>query len=370
MKQTPGNRLSSLDILRGLTLFLLVFFQPVLRTLCRAIDSPFINDHILYHFSHETWVGFRFWDMIMPMFLFMCGITIPFSLSKYAGRTKDAHLKIFRRFVILFILGMVVQGNLLGLDWKNIYFYSNTLQAIACGYAIAALAQLHLSDKGRLIVVAALAIIYWIPMTFMGDFTTSGNFAEMVDRTVLGRFRDGVYWDEAGQWHYGEHYYYTWIWSSLTFGVTGLLGSIAGNLIKHTQDRFKTARTLSFIGLGLLAAGGLWSLQMPIIKPIWTSSMALWAGGFSYLALSLFYYVVDCKGYSYGLNWLKYYGMNSIVAYLIGNVISFKSVSNSLFHGFEQYLGGFYPTLITFSNVLILFFILRHLYRQGKFYKI
>ena len=72
-------------------------------------------------------------------------------------------------------------------------------------------------------------------MTFLGDFTPAGNFAEQVDRCVLGRFRDGVFWNEDGTWSFSPYYNYTWIWSSLTFGVTVMLGAFAGKIMKETQ---------------------------------------------------------------------------------------------------------------------------------------
>ena len=97
---------------------------------------------------------------------------------------------------------MVVQGNLLGLDWEHIYLYNNTLQAIAAGYLIAALLLLHCTVRMQVLGTAVLLLAYWLPMTFAGDFTPEGNFASRLDATILGRFRD----DPT----------YTWIWSSRT----------------------------------------------------------------------------------------------------------------------------------------------------------
>lgn len=103
---------------------------------------------------------------------------------------------------MLFIFGMIVQGNLLGLNPDSLYLYSNTLQAIATGYLIAAIILLHCSFRYQVLITLLLLLLYWIPMTFFGDFTPGGNFAEKVDRLVLGQFRDGVYWGEDGNWHF------------------------------------------------------------------------------------------------------------------------------------------------------------------------
>lgn len=370
---TSSTRLSSLDILRGFDLFLLVFFQPVLISLGSRLQLPWM-DSILYQFDHEVWVGFRFWDLVMPLFLFMTGVSMPFSFAKYAaqGDKRAIHLKVLRRFIILWVFGMVVQGNLLGLDPKHLYLYSNTLQSIAAGYLISAILLLHCSLRWQVGATLLLLLVYWVPMTFCGDFTPEGNFAELVDRTVLGRFRDGVYWDEAGSWHFSPSYTYTWIWSTLTFGVSVMLGAFAGQLIRQgsKQDRRKVVIQLLSIGAALIAASLLWSLQMPIIKRIWSASMTLFAGGCCFLLMGLFYYWIDYKGNTRGLEWLKIYGMNSITAYLLGEVINFRSVATSVSYGLEQYLGKFYPTWLTFMNFLILFFILRWMYRHKLFLKI
>lgn len=352
---TPkAQRVASLDVLRGFDLFLLVFFQPVCWALCSELGLPWL-DGLLYQLDHEVWEGFRFWDLVMPLFLFITGCSLPFSLAKLE-HNKQAYFKIFKRVAILFLLGMVVQGNLLSLDVHHIYIYTNTLQAIAVGYLIAALIQLNMGRKAQVAAAVGLLFVYWLPMTFCGDYSMQGNFANKVDALILGRFRG----DPS----------YTWIWSSLTFGVTVLLGSFAGQFIKgHASEGKRVYRGLALIGLCLTAAGLLWSLQHPIIKRLWTGSMTLFAGGLCFLLLALCYYVVDYKGCR-NLDWLKIYGMNSIVAYMLGEVVNFRSLAHSLFHGLQQYMGGYYPVWLTFCNFLILFFILRLMYKQKIFIKV
>lgn len=372
LRTATSQRLASLDILRGADLFLLVFLQPVLLGIGQQAGLPWLNA-VLWHFDHEVWAGFRFWDLVMPLFLFMSGVSLPFSLGKYrnAPDKSAVYRKIFRRFVLLFLLGMVVQGNLLGLAPKHIYLYSNTLQAIAAGYLTAALLLLHCSIKAQIGAAVLLLLAYWVPMTFLGDFTPEGNFAERLDRLVLGRFRDGVYWDEAGNWHFSPWYNYTWILSSLTFGVTVLLGALAGQIMKNGQaDRRRTALLLFLTGLSLALAGWIWSFQMPVIKRLWTCSMTLLSGGYCFLLMALCYYVIDCRGHSRGLNWLKIYGMNSITAYMLGECVNFRCIASSVCYGLEQYLGDYYAAWLTFANYLIVFLILRFMYRHRIFLKI
>lgn len=370
----PTGRLESLDILRGLDMFLLVFLQPVLLALGGLIDSPVFRA-VLGQLDHAVWDGFLLWDLVMPLFLFMSGVAIPFAMSRYAdGRSPkgDALIKIARRFVLLFLLGMVVQGNLLALDPHRIYIFTNTLQAIAVGYAVAALAQLYMSFRSRTLLCVALLVIYWIPMAIVGDYTPQGNFAETIDRAVLGRFRDGVSYDESGVWHFADWYNYTWIWSSLTFGATVLTGSLAGQIIRrYGARRLKAAAVLAIAGAALTVAGLVWGLWHPIIKRLWTSSMVLYSSGLCTLLLALAYYFVDCKGHGRGLRWLKIYGCNAIAAYIMGECINFRSVVNSLTYGLGHLMSPqAYEALLTLGNFSVVFLILLALYRLKIYIRI
>lgn len=354
----PLRRLESLDILRGFDLFLLVFLQPVIIAVGNVWHPEWLQP-VLHQFDHEVWEGFRCWDLVMPLFLFMTGTAMPFSFAKYAskGASPALYRKIGRRFLLLFLLGMVVQGNLLGFDFDRIYFYTNTLQAIATGYLLSALIILHCGVRTQIILTIVLLAVYSLPMHLWGDFTREGSFANMIDSVVLGRFRG----DPS----------YTWLWSSLTFGVTVMLGTFAGRIIRNAGAMTsRTALTLAAIGVGLIAGGELWGLHQPIIKRLWTGSMTLYSGGWCFMLMALSYWWIDVCGHRRGLEWLKIYGMNSIAAYILGEVVNFRSIASSLTYGLAPRLGDFYPAWLTFCNFLIVFLILRHLYRHRVFLKI
>ena len=296
------------------------------------------------------------WDLVMPLFMFMAGVSMPFALRK---EVKGAGIwrRILKRVVLLVILGMVVQGGLLTFSWEHFTFYTNTLQAIGFGYGIAAICLLTLSVRMQVLTTLALLIIYAIPMMLVGDYTQEGNFANLVDATVLGRFRG----DPS----------YTWVWSTLTFGATTLLGALSGQVIRY-KELTKQQITLLLVGVGLLllALGYLWGNFLPINKRLWTSSMTLVTGGYCYLLLALFYYVIDVLEWSRGLEWLKWYGMNAIAAYMIGECINFRSVVHSVSYGLQPYLGDYYNLFLTFGNCLVLLLILRWMYRNKIFWKV
>jgi predicted acyltransferase len=252
---------------------------------------------------------------------------------------------------------------------------SCTLQAIAIGYLISAVLLMHFSRKGQIAVTAGLLLTYWALLSFVktedwggGQFGPDNNLAEYIDRIVLGRFRDGSTVTGTGI-DFGN-YRYTWLLSSLNFGVTVMTGVFAGQIMKGSLSKIEKVKWLAITGILMIVAGQLWSLQIPIIKKIWTSSMTMHSSGICFLLMAIFYYLVDYKNYGKYLNWLKVYGMNSILAYMLYEIINFSSVTKSVFHGLKQFMGVYYPTWITLANVSIIFFLLWLMYRKEKFLKV
>jgi predicted acyltransferase len=148
-------------------------------------------------------------------------------------------------------------------------------------------------------------------------------------------------------------------------------GSFAGHMTKAgNNDRKATARRLAVVGVVLVVIGLLCGFAQPIIKRIWTASFTLYSAGWCYLLLALFYWWIDVKGHTKGWGWLLCYGCNAITAYLIGELINFRGIAESLIYGTAQYLEGWYPVLLTACNSLIIFFILWFMYKNKLFLKV
>lgn len=379
MKNTHSSskRLESLDALRGFDLFFLVALGPLMHSLARTANVEWLNES-MWIFSHVSWEGFSPWDLIMPLFLFMSGISMPFSLSRYKSISDKRPLlrRLAKRILLLWIFGMMCQGNLLALDPNTIYLYSNTLQAIATGYLITALLFLFTSRRTQIITAVVLLLVYWTAMQFItvdgyggGNYTPQGNLAEWIDNTVLGRFRDTAQVID-GKVVVADWYHYTWILSSLNFGVTVLTGLFAGYIAKDKIEEKKKLKLYFGTGITMVIAGWLWNFQMPVIKTIWTSSMVLVSSGYCFLLMGLFYYWIDYKGHRSGITWLKVYGMNSIVAYMLANVVNFRCIGESLFYGLEQYMGSYYSFLMTLWNIGAVYVIIWFMYKRGIFLKV
>ena len=379
MKNTHSSskRLESLDALRGFDLLFLVALGPLMHSLARTANVEWLNES-MWVFSHVSWEGFSPWDLIMPLFLFMSGISMPFSLSRYKSISDKRPLlrRLAKRILLLWIFGMMCQGNLLALDPNTIYLYSNTLQAIATGYLITALLFLFTSRRTQIITAVVLLLVYWTAMQFItvdgyggGNYTPQGNLAEWIDNTVLGRFRDTAQVID-GKVVVADWYHYTWILSSLNFGVTVLTGLFAGYIAKDKIEEKKKLKLYFGTGITMVIAGWLWNFQMPVIKTIWTSSMVLVSSGYCFLLMGLFYYWIDYKGHRSGITWLKVYGMNSIVAYMLANVVNFRCIGESLFYGLEQYMGSYYSFLMTLWNIGAVYVIIWFMYKRGIFLKV
>lgn len=369
------KRLESLDILRGFDLFMLVFFQPVFV----AFVSNFSRDSLLARFSdvafhHIQWEGFHAWDLIMPLFLFMAGASIPFAYSTYKkGEVSTASMfrRIIKRVLLLWLFGMIVQGNILDLDLGTLRLYSNTLQSIAIGYLFSSLIYMFFPLRGVIIACIALPIIYTIGMQLHGAYLPGDNLAEMIDRIVLGHFVDGATVDASGNVAFAEWYNYAWIYPSINFTTTVLSGVLTTCLLRSNLEEKKKVFYLLLAGVGCIVAAYALSPIEPIIKKLWTSTMTLLTSGYSILLLTGTYYIVDVLRKGKWLKWLKFYGMNSILAYMLYNSLDLKSLITYWFHGFEQYLGsGAYAVLFVLVKVSIIFFILRYCYKKSVFLKV
>lgn len=420
--QLIKKRLTSLDALRGLDIFFLCCFCPIFSALSGGPLHQFftanpIGAEIERHFHHVAWEGFVTHDLIMPLFLFMTGITIPFQFAKYLGRSETYNkgqvaFRIFRRVVLLWICGMIAQGGLLDLDLKTLDLFSNTLQAIAIGYLIASIAYLCCGIRLQIIIFMLLLAGFWAACTYIkvgnfggGDFTPQHNLAEWVDQIVLGRWRDAVVYNADGSWNFSSSYQYTWILSSLTFAATVLSGTLAGELIRRNplaQSLEKNLKTpeaddgqnviptgisghkvflyLLLIGIVMTSAGYFWGWvpkgcfgYCPVIKKIWTPSMVLLSSGLSFLLLAFFYEIVDVLNFKKGTAFLIPFGMNSITAYMLVHLPSnaqIKTVVSGLIYGTKHHIESWYSLELEVLAMLVLWYLLWKMYKNGKFIRL
>ena len=374
------KRLESLDILRGFDMFCLAALGPLIHAFERTGNYPALET-LFIQSDHVDWSGFHAWDLVMPLFMFMAGVAIPFAFSRYKEENQSKtriYLRILKRVIVLWILGMICQGNLLSWNWQELKFYSNTLQTIAFGYAVSAIFFLNTKPKTQVICAICMLIGYWLLMNFVtinghggGDYSKTGNLATYLDHIILGDHSDAVYIHSDGvkSVSVGNH---TWTLASVNFSVTVMSGMFAGEILKSLRPEKQKMLFLSACGALMIGLGLLWSLSIPVNKSLWTSSWVLVTSGIFFLLMALFYFIVDYKKWK-GLGWLKVYGMNSIVAYLCSLetcVIDFRPIARDLLYGFEPMVSKmWYKFIVVLGAVLILYFLLRVMYKHKIFVK-
>lgn len=359
------NRIASIDALRGFDMLFIIFLDHFFKALNVGVGSPFTKA-LAKQFDHPEWFGSSLYDIVMPLFLFIVGAAIPFALSKrklHDSRLSALYAKLIKRFVILFILGWIVQGHLLEFNLETFSVFSNTLQAIAVGYLFSSIAYIHFKLKTRLLIFGASLLIYTLLLTIpvvpavgSGVLLPDSSFAWYLDHQVFGDFHDGTQ--------------YTWLLSGLGFIATTLSGVFAGELIKSDLPRKKVALYLFVIGIAGVLAGMFLGIWHPIIKKLWTSSFVLASSGVCFILLSIFYWIIDVHG---KVKWafpLKVIGMNAIVAYMLSHVFNFHLIAEMVLYGLKQFVGDFYYLVLTIGGFGILYLILWYMFKNKTFIKV
>ena len=388
-----SHRLLSLDALRGFDMFWIVSGEGIFHGLAAAIKNKYglvqdktswqiaVTDQLSFferilvgisnQLHHTVWNGFTFYDLIFPLFIFIAGVSMPFSYSKQLNGLPDAKKKIYRslikRTVLLLLLGMIVNGLLQFKSYDETRFAS-VLGRIALSCFLGAIIYLNASFRWRIAWVAILLIGYWLMLLLIpvpgfgaGDLTAEGNFAAYIDRLLLpGKLHRTAY-DPEG------------LLSTIPAIATALLGIFTGEFLRLQQyTAQKKALYLSVAGLLLVLAGWLWGLVFPINKNLWTGSFVLYTGGWSLLLLALFYFIIDVKQIKAWCMPFVWLGCNSILIYMAAHgVVNFLSTSEFVFGGIIKQVSPQWSEALLWTGVaLIQFAALYFLYKRKLFLKL
>ena len=374
----PPDRLLSIDALRGFDMFWIIGGDTLLRALAHWADWPrkgLIDEQL----EHAEWEGFHFYDLIFPLFLFLVGVVLPFSLGKLRQRGEPrsrTYWRIVRRTVLLFALGLVYNQFLqlgfytppLGFDFAAVRV-AGVLQRIAICYGVAALVVLHTGLRGRVAITAALLLGYWAlralvpaPGSVPGDSSRYGNLAGYVDAHYLpGKIL-------AEYYGYGDN---EGLLSTVPAVGTALMGALAGRWLR-SGGRSGMRKVMGLAGAGVvgLLFGWAWGLWFPIIKNLWTSSFVLFAGGWSLLLLALFYGVIDLLLWRAWAFFFVVIGANAITAYLLPHVIDFEKVGHFFLGGVQRHAGAFGPVVAALGVLAAQWLLLLYLYRRRLFLRV
>ena len=362
------QRLYSLDALRGFDMFWIIGAEEIFHQMAKIKPSPFWET-LSNQFTHPVWNGFHIYDLIFPLFLYLAGVSTPYSIGrslKEGKSKKQLMLRVVKRGFMLVLLGIIYNNGLQLRPLAEIRF-SSVLGRIGIAYMLANIIYLYAKENLQIIWFAGLLIGYWLILKLtsapgfpMGDLTMEGNFASYVDRSLLpGKLSKGIH-DTVG------------FFNNIPAISTAMAGIVTGIYLKRTEiDGKKKTVMLAIFGIASLVIAQIWNLDFPINKNMWSSSFVMHTTGLSLLLMSLFYYIIDVRGYKKWAFFFKVIGMNSILIYISGKFINWNYTTKGFFQWLGDWIGNPYDVLaLTGCLILIKWLFLNFLYQRKIFLRV
>ena len=363
----PEKRLLSLDTLRGFDMFWIIGGDAFFQALAKVTGWGWARGWA-GQLDHAAWQGFHFYDLIFPLFMFISGVAIPFSLLSKAERGTDkrrVYWHLGRRALLLVFLGFVYNG-LLQFDFAT-QRYASVLGQIGLAYFFAGLVLLNLkSFRARLAVLlgllsayAAVQLLVPVPGVGAGVLTPDGSINGYVDRLLLpGRLYDGVF-DPEG---------ILCVFSAVS--VT-LMGGLAGSFLRRERPSAgRKTLVLAAAGAGLVLLGLVLKTWYPVIKKAWTATFDIYAAGWSLILLAAFFLVVDVWKFRKWTFFFKVIGLNSITIYLGSRIIDFYPTSRFLFGGAARLAGAAGGLVIEAGVIALEWVLLCYLFEKATFLRV
>ena len=315
LKEKVSERYLSLDVLRGLTIALMI-----------VVNTPGSWSAVYAPLKHAPWHGFTITDWVFPSFLFVVGNAMSFSMIRMMQQEDKVFLKkVARRTLIIFVIGLflaaypffrMVDGEAVAFDFSRIRIMG-VLQRIALCYAMAALVIYYFKEKGSIIFSALALVGYWAVMYFFGDegdpYSLTGNAAIKLDLFLIGpdnMYRgEGIPFDPEG------------LLSTLPATVNVIGGFYVGKFIQKFGSNTSTVVKLIIIALVLVAVSLLWHQAFPINKKIWTSSYVLLTVGLSSFVLALLMYLIEVLQIKKWTYFFVVFGRNPLLLYALSGLI-------------------------------------------------
>lgn len=364
LRLEPQKRLYALDALRGFDMFWIIGGGALAISISKITGANWLETQM----HHVKWEGFRFFDLIFPLFMFIAGVAIPLSVkAKLELNVPKSRLlkKALKRLILLILLGLLYNGTFRsGFEGGRI---ASVLGQIGVGYFFATLIVIYFeSFRSRLIwlggILAGIGIIQLlipVPGFGAGVLTPEGCINGYIDQLLLPGRLHGVTFDPEGI-----------LCSISATGIT-LMGTIAGNILrkKKTTDWQKIGY-LVVSGAGSIVLALLLSTFYPIIKSCWTSTFNLLTGGISFLLLAFFYLIIDHWGFRSWAFYFRIIGMNSIFVYLFTRIIDMRLVSEFFLGWLALPLGDNGALLILIGGLAWVWLLLYYMYKKKIFLRV
>jgi predicted acyltransferase len=365
------QRLFSLDVFRGITVAAMIM-----------VNNPGSWDSVYPPLLHAHWHGCTPTDLIFPFFLFIVGVSIHFAYQPKLseGLSKSNLIKIIRRAVIIFLLGMML-SLVPKFNFETVRI-PGVLQRISVVFLFCSLIYFKTNWLTQLRIAILLLVGYFILMTMIpvpgvgaANLEPETNLGAWLDRLLLG----GHLWAQSKTWDPEG------ILSTIPAIATGLIGVLSGQLFSKVEQPAEKVTWLFFIGALLIFGGLAWGLVFPLNKALWTSSYVLYAGGIAMQFLAACYWLIDVQGVKKWSTPFIYYGMNAIFVFVASGLLAKFLIRTTIGEGEAEislwsyiyqnlYASWLSPmnASLAFAVSLILFFlvILWQMYKRKIFVKV
>jgi len=375
-QQKQSLRLTSLDVFRGIAISGMIL-----------VNMAGVADQVYPPLLHADWNGCTPTDLVFPFFLFIIGVAIAFSLSKYTSANQagwSIYGRIVRRSAILFALGLLLNG-FWNYDWGTIRIMG-VLQRISLAYLLAALIVLKLPRRGQWACALLLLIGYWVAMSVVpvpgygvGNLSREGNLGAYIDRLIIG----------TAHLYKGDHFNSMGdpegLFSTLPAVVSVLLGYFTGQWLRTQPVNSRTSMDLVIIGLASLVVGEVWGFWFPLNKKLWTSSYVVFTTGWALLLLAVCYELIEVRQRRRWGKPFEIMGLNAIFVFVASVLMIKILVKTHIGTGenapttytwiyenlFMPWAGAMNGSLL-FALVTVLFWwgVLYGMYRQRWFVKV
>jgi predicted acyltransferase len=366
-------RLLSLDVVRGIAIAGMLL-----------VNNPGSWEHIYAPLQHAAWNGWTPTDLIFPLFIFIVGVAVTYSLGKdiaQGSSRRDLLLKTAKRALLIFVVGLALHSfPWWGYDYAHLRI-PGVLQRIAIAYVFAAILYLHTDVRGQVSSIVVILFGYWALQAWVPAPGASAPSLE--PGADLGAYLDRAIFTTDHLWQNTKTWDPEGLLSTLPAIATALLGVLAGTWMRSERPPLDKVAGLFVVGSAGVVLGLVWGEWFAINKNLWTSSYVLLTAGLAAHLLALCYYLIDLKGCRKWGQPFVIFGSNAIAAYVLSSLGALTldlikvgegdtSLKTYIFRKF--YLSWLEPIdaslLFAISYVLFWLAIMWVLYRERIFIKL
>jgi heparan-alpha-glucosaminide N-acetyltransferase len=390
--QAAPPRNVAVDAYRGFVMLLMMAEVLRLSQLADAFPGNWFLGVLAYHQTHVEWAGCSLHDLIQPSFSFLVGVALPYSVARRqaaGGTAGQLFGHALWRSLILVALGIFLRSTH---SAQTNFTFEDTLTQIGLGYPFLFLLAFR-PVRAQWVALSLVLGGYWlawglypppgpgydyqavgVPADWAHHYTgwaahwnKNANLGQAFDVWFLNLFPRQTPFVANG----GGYLTLSFI---PTLG-TMILGLIAGEWVRRSAPAVPMRRLL-LAGAAGLALGGLLHVTgvNPVVKRIWTPAWTLFSGGWCFLLLAAFSWVIEVRGYRRWAFPLVVIGLNSIAAYLIAHLLedfivdSFRiHLGASIFSAFGDLVEPFVRGLVVLT---VYWLILFWMYRRRLFLRI